>query len=162
MPCIGQLNWRYLKDMESKFPYFRSHFILIFKGWRVNLTRTHKLETLGRKFNGCLSRNRIDEADEKWLNMLQSLATRSSFPFFFFHCFGKMMGTWKVTALWDLVHLLGGMLLLPLMSFIFLYHLWCFACRIKLRCASHLIKTSKGLLEYRWYGSGPVILYLHG
>lgn len=42
------------------------------------------------------------------------------------------------------------------------YNLWCWRERYRLLDAAQYAPTSLGLVEYKWYGSGPIVLFLHG
>jgi pimeloyl-ACP methyl ester carboxylesterase len=42
------------------------------------------------------------------------------------------------------------------------FQIWCWGERIRLRSGSFYVQTEHGLIDYRWHGSGPVILILHG
>lgn len=76
------------------------------------------------------------------------------------HYVGLGMSGFKLVGHWLHVPILC--LMAAFAVYVVAYHLWCWRERGRLLGATQYASTSHGLVEYKWYGSGPVVLVLHG
>jgi hypothetical protein len=76
------------------------------------------------------------------------------------HYAGLGVGGFKLVGHWLHVPILC--LVAAFVVYVVAYHLWCWRERSCLLDTTHYASTAHGFIEYRWYGSGPVVLVLHG